>query len=308
VTPGERGVVTEWLAVFRTATDVQELDADTTAVKAIVGGAIVVSPVNCFDGLRSMTPGRRTSWGSSPRPGNSWTRSSSRWIDPRCSSAGCERCASTERCNDGRLLAWTGDPYPSASHLVRDRARPPDRAGSDRRERDDRVASRARRRRQPHRSRGRHHRARRRPVRRHALARVPGTVGPRGPALPAGAGGQRDGGGRKAPGDSTTEAKAGQDYLVSQGVPQSSPSQSPWADHVREPDRRGDVHARARHVERVPGLGPVAQRADQPDGLRPGDPGLRVRHVDLGRDQRGHAVQELCRETLAYLYYRVFGR
>ena len=51
------GVVTEWLAVFRTATDVQELDADTTTLKAIVGGAIVVSPVNCFDGLSVADPG-----------------------------------------------------------------------------------------------------------------------------------------------------------------------------------------------------------------------------------------------------------
>ena len=56
-TPAEDGVVTEWLAVFRTATDVDELDADTTAVKAIVGGAIVVSPVNCFDGLTVDDPG-----------------------------------------------------------------------------------------------------------------------------------------------------------------------------------------------------------------------------------------------------------
>lgn len=56
-TPGDDGVVTEWLAVFRTATDVQELDADTTTLKAIVGGAIVVSPVNCFDGLSVDDPG-----------------------------------------------------------------------------------------------------------------------------------------------------------------------------------------------------------------------------------------------------------
>jgi hypothetical protein len=56
-TPEDEGVVTEWLAVFRTATDVQELDADTAAVKAIAGGAIVVSPVNCFDGLSVDDPG-----------------------------------------------------------------------------------------------------------------------------------------------------------------------------------------------------------------------------------------------------------
>jgi hypothetical protein len=55
--PGDDGVVTEWLAVFRTATDVQELGADTRTVKAIVGGAIVVSPVNCFDGLSVDDPG-----------------------------------------------------------------------------------------------------------------------------------------------------------------------------------------------------------------------------------------------------------
>ena len=57
VTPGDGGVVTEWLAVFRTASDVQELDEDTTEVKAIVGGAIVVSPVNCFEGLPVDDPG-----------------------------------------------------------------------------------------------------------------------------------------------------------------------------------------------------------------------------------------------------------
>ena len=51
VTPDDGGIVSELLAVFRTASDVRELDADTAAVKEIVGGAIVVSPVNCFDGL-----------------------------------------------------------------------------------------------------------------------------------------------------------------------------------------------------------------------------------------------------------------
>ena len=177
VTPGDEGVVTEWLAVFRTETDVHELDADTTAVKAIVGGAIVVSPVNCFDGLTVDDPGTtyvlgvvaptKEAAGRARRAGRS---------DRRSSWAGCARCAWTERSNVGRLLAWTGDPDPSASHPVRGRARPPDRVGRGRRERDDRVASRARRRRQPHRSRGRDHRARRGPVRRHALARVPGAA------------------------------------------------------------------------------------------------------------------------------------
>jgi hypothetical protein len=40
------------------------------------------------------------------------------------------------------------------------------------------------------------------------------------------------------------------------------------------------------------------------------DPGIqvRVRHMDVRRDERGHAVHRYARETLAYLYYRVFGR
>jgi hypothetical protein len=54
---GDQGVVTEWLAVFRTVDDVKELEADTADVKAIVGGAIVVSPVNCFEGMTIDDPG-----------------------------------------------------------------------------------------------------------------------------------------------------------------------------------------------------------------------------------------------------------
>ncbi len=45
------GSVTKWLGVVRVATDPNDLDADTTAVGAIVGGSIVVSPAACFDGL-----------------------------------------------------------------------------------------------------------------------------------------------------------------------------------------------------------------------------------------------------------------
>jgi hypothetical protein len=51
VTPSDRGVVSEWLAVFRAVVDVGDLDADTSELKAIVDGSIVVSPVNCFEGL-----------------------------------------------------------------------------------------------------------------------------------------------------------------------------------------------------------------------------------------------------------------
>jgi hypothetical protein len=45
------GSVTKWLGVVRTAADPNDLDADTTAVGAIVGGSIVVSPAACFEGL-----------------------------------------------------------------------------------------------------------------------------------------------------------------------------------------------------------------------------------------------------------------
>jgi hypothetical protein len=45
------GIVTKWLGVVRAAADPNDLDADTTAVGAIVGGSIVVSPAACFDGL-----------------------------------------------------------------------------------------------------------------------------------------------------------------------------------------------------------------------------------------------------------------
>lgn len=48
---GGPGSVTEWLGVLRAEAVVDNLDDDTAAVKAIVGGSIVVSPVACFDGL-----------------------------------------------------------------------------------------------------------------------------------------------------------------------------------------------------------------------------------------------------------------
>ena len=44
------GSVTEWLGILRVATDVNDLDADTQVVKAVVDGSIVVSPVACFEG------------------------------------------------------------------------------------------------------------------------------------------------------------------------------------------------------------------------------------------------------------------
>jgi hypothetical protein len=50
---GGPGSVTEWLGVLRAEAVVDTLDDDTAAVKAIVHGSIVVSPVACFDGLPS---------------------------------------------------------------------------------------------------------------------------------------------------------------------------------------------------------------------------------------------------------------
>lgn len=41
----------EWLAGLRTAADPRDLNADTGAVKALVDGAVVASPVICFRGL-----------------------------------------------------------------------------------------------------------------------------------------------------------------------------------------------------------------------------------------------------------------
>jgi hypothetical protein len=48
---GGPGSVTKWLAVLRAEAVVDSLDDDTAAVKEIVDGSIVVSPVACFDGL-----------------------------------------------------------------------------------------------------------------------------------------------------------------------------------------------------------------------------------------------------------------
>ena len=75
----------------------EELDADTAAMKAIVGGAIVVSPVNCFEGLPFDDPGTTYVLGVvAPSQGANWTRSSNRWTGRRSSTARCERCASID--------------------------------------------------------------------------------------------------------------------------------------------------------------------------------------------------------------------
>jgi hypothetical protein len=53
---GGTGSVQEWIAVFRIETDPHDMSEDTADVLAMVGGAIVVSPVACFEGLPSEDP------------------------------------------------------------------------------------------------------------------------------------------------------------------------------------------------------------------------------------------------------------
>ena len=48
---GGTGSVETWIAVFRTEADPRDMSGDTAKVLAIAGGAIVVSPVACFEGL-----------------------------------------------------------------------------------------------------------------------------------------------------------------------------------------------------------------------------------------------------------------
>lgn len=45
------GSVAKWIAVFRTEADPRDMGEDTADVLAVVGGAIVVSPAGCFEGL-----------------------------------------------------------------------------------------------------------------------------------------------------------------------------------------------------------------------------------------------------------------
>jgi hypothetical protein len=50
------GSVQEWIAVFRIEADPHDMSDDTADVLALVGGAIVVSPVACFEGLPAEHP------------------------------------------------------------------------------------------------------------------------------------------------------------------------------------------------------------------------------------------------------------
>lgn len=50
-TPAGVGTEEAWLAALRVETDPEALDADTAALKEILGGALIVSPAQCFQGL-----------------------------------------------------------------------------------------------------------------------------------------------------------------------------------------------------------------------------------------------------------------
>jgi hypothetical protein len=50
------GSVQKWIAVFRIEADPHDMTEDTADVLAIVGEAIVVSPVACFEGLPADLP------------------------------------------------------------------------------------------------------------------------------------------------------------------------------------------------------------------------------------------------------------
>jgi vancomycin permeability regulator SanA len=115
--------------------------------------------------------------------------------------------------------------------------------------------------------------------------------------------------GGKAPGDSTTEAQAGRDYLVSQGVPAGSA--------VAEPVGRTTFESLVAAVKYMHGHG-------MQSAFLVSDPWHNARITRMASDLgiRGYASATwtsaatsedtrftgYARETLAYVYYRIFGR
>jgi vancomycin permeability regulator SanA len=115
--------------------------------------------------------------------------------------------------------------------------------------------------------------------------------------------------GAKAPGDTTTEAQAGRDYLVAQGVPAGSA--------VAEPVGRTTY-------ESLVGAVAYMHRHDMSSAFLVSDPWHNARISRMASDLgiQGYASATwtsaaksedtrftgYARETLAYLYYRVFGR
>jgi vancomycin permeability regulator SanA len=115
--------------------------------------------------------------------------------------------------------------------------------------------------------------------------------------------------GAKAPGDSTTEAQAGRDYLIDQGVPAGSA--------VAEPVGRTTW-------ESLVGAATYMHGHDMSSAFLVSDPWHNARITRMASDLgiQGYASATwtsaaksedtrftgYARETLAYLYYRVFGR
>ena len=48
---GSEGTEEAWLAALRVEANPSALDADTAALKDVLGGALIVSPASCFQGL-----------------------------------------------------------------------------------------------------------------------------------------------------------------------------------------------------------------------------------------------------------------
>ena len=115
--------------------------------------------------------------------------------------------------------------------------------------------------------------------------------------------------GGKAPGDTTTEAQAGRDYLVSHGVPDGST--------VAEAVGRTTY-------ESLVGAATYMRGHDMATAFLVSDPWHNARITQMASDLgiEGYAsatwtsaatsedtrFRSYARETLAYLYYRVFGR
>ncbi len=115
--------------------------------------------------------------------------------------------------------------------------------------------------------------------------------------------------GGKAPGDSTTEAQAGRDYLVSQGIPAASALAEPVGRTTYE-SLVGAAHYMKQH-----GMKSAFLVSDPWHNAR-----IKRMASDLGIQGYASATWTSAatseetrstgylRETLAYLYYRVFGR
>jgi len=115
--------------------------------------------------------------------------------------------------------------------------------------------------------------------------------------------------GGKAPGDSTTEAQAGQNYLVSKGVPQSSTVVEPVGRTTYESLVGAAAYMHGHHMSSAflvsdPWHNARISRMASDLGIQ-GYASATWTSAATSEDTRftGYA-----RETLAYLYYRVFGR